>query len=156
MEQIGEFPAKFRLWAGIVFVGLAVPLWGSDEVSAVPYIPANCSGNELTLFPLAGKALVVPLPNNLSCVGFSPDGKSVFATDGPKPKVDHSRGLLKIEFNPVRTSVADSAVSMQGILSPDGRWAVDLPDHRGRLVLRDTHNATRTKTFGRAGTMKPA
>jgi len=156
MEHIGGLSANYRRLVGMVFIGLAVSSWGRERVPAVPYIPANCNRKELTLFPPEGKALVVPLPPDLICVGFSADGKSVFAIDVTKPKEDQA-SLLRIEFNPTRVSAADSAVSMQGDRSPDGKWVADLDNHgRGKLVLRDAHDATQTKVFGRGGIMKPA
>jgi hypothetical protein len=154
MEQTGWLPPNYRRLAGLVFIGLAVSSWG-DGLPAVSYIPANCAGKELTLFPPVGKALVVPLPPDLSCVGFSPDGKSVFANDVAKTKADQ-RSLLRIEFNPTRVSAADSAVSMQGDRSPDGKWVADLDHQRGQLVLRDAHDPTRAKALGRGGIMAPA
>jgi hypothetical protein len=154
MEQTGRHPGKHRRLAGWMFLVLAVSSRGRAGAPPDQYIPANCNGRELTLFPSGGQALVVPLPPQLSCVGFSTDGKSVFVTDVAKPKGE-PRNLLRIEFNPTRVSAADSPVSMQGNRSPDGKWVADLR-HRGRLVLRDAHDPTRTKSLGGGGVMTPA
>jgi hypothetical protein len=154
MEQTGGLPANFRRLASLVFIGLSVSLCGHARVLPIPYIPANCNRGTLTLFPPAGQALVVPLPPNLSCVGFSPDGKSVFAIDVTEPKAKPRR-LLRIEFNPTRVSATDSAVSMQGNRSPDDKWLADLDDQRQRLVLRNAHDPTRTKFLGHGGVMEP-
>jgi WD40-like Beta Propeller Repeat len=81
------------------------------------------------------------------------DGKSVFAFDATKPKTQPRR-LLKVEFNPTRVSTVDSAASMQGSRSPDGKWAADL-DRWQKLVLRDAHDPTRTKALGNGGVMEP-
>src|SRR5580658_459062 len=108
MEQAVVLPANLRRLASLAFIGLAVSLCGSD--GSLSYIPANCNGGELTLFPPVGQALVVSLPPDLKCVGFSPDGKSVFAVGIATPKGDQ-RSLSRIEFNPIRVSAADAAVS---------------------------------------------
>jgi hypothetical protein len=155
MEQTGWLSPNYRRSAGIVFIGLVVSWCGRAGSPAVSYIPANCNGAELTLFPGVGKALVVPLPPGLSCVGFGSDGKSVFARDVAKPKGDQ-RSLLRIELNPTRVSAADSEVSMQGIRSPDGKWVADLDHRRRKLALRDSKDPARTTALGRSGIMLPA
>jgi WD40-like Beta Propeller Repeat len=154
MEQTGGFLANFGRLAGLTSIGLIISLWGREAEPSAPYVPANCNRGELTVFPHEGQALVIPLPPGLRCVGFSPDGKSVLATDGAKP-TPKPRGWLRIEFNPTRVSAADSAVSMQGNRSPDGKWVADLEDRRQRLVIRDAHDPTQTRIFGHGGMMKP-
>ncbi len=115
----------------------------STAVAAAPLMPA-------------GHALVVSLPSGLNCEGFSPDGKSVFASEVAKPKGE-PRNLVRIEFNPTRVSAAEPAFSMQANRSPDGEWEADFEHRRrGRLVLRDAHDLTRSRILGRGGIMRPA
>src|SRR5579862_6040274 len=103
MKQTWRPPAKYRRLAGWMFLVLAVSSRGRAGAPPDQYILANCNGKELTLFPSRGQALAVPLPPDLSCVGFSTDGKSVFVIDVTKPKGE-PRNLLRIEFNPTRVS----------------------------------------------------
>jgi hypothetical protein len=133
VEKPGGIPAAGRRLASLALIGLAVSLWARDEAPPVPHVPANCDRGTLTLFPPTGPTLVVPLPTDLSCAGFSPDGRSIFAIDVTKPKVT-PRSLLRIEFNPSRVSAADSSVSMQGSRSPDGKWLAD-HDHRREIGI---------------------
>ena len=61
----------------------------------------------LNVFPFVGEALSIPLPINLGRMTYGPDGRSLYGFDGSleQPR----RGLLRIEFNPVRvTSVPGS------------------------------------------------
>ena len=153
MEQACGVRGDGRRLAGVVFICLAGSSWGRNAAPAVPYIPANCNRKEVTVFPSVGNARVIPLPPGLSCVGFSAEGKSVFAIDLAKPRGDQ-HSLLKVEFNPTRVSEPDPAASMQSNRSPDGKWVADLDNEK--LILRDAHDVTRTKGLGRGGIMEPA
>jgi len=142
-----HFHPTCRVLLLFLFIALA-----SARDRSYPYIPANCKGNELTLF-LSGQQTVVvslPLPASFECVGFSSDGKSVFATSH-----EHPTDLQRIEFNPTHISPACSNVSMQGNPSPDGKWTAEL-NVREKLVLVETGDASHTQALGRGGIMKPA
>jgi hypothetical protein len=138
----------------LLFFGFVASTLCRDRTTIERYIPANCDRQVLTIFPLKGTAVVVRLPVALECIGFSLDGKSVFAVDTSKPKAT-GRNVVRVEFNPTRVTVAGSPISMQSNRSPDGKWVADLDDRREKLVLRDASDPTNTRALGHGGTMAP-
>ena len=151
-----------RLLAVMAMTIFAATLHGRDRTAPNPYLPAHCGTQDLTLFPLKGKAVTIPLPLGLRCVGFSLDGKSLYAmaVDKANSEGDKGRsGLLKIEFNPTRVSpvanslglvsVANSAIPLQqDTWSPDGKWSF-YTRVRGILVLTDARDPARRRVLGR-------
>jgi hypothetical protein len=95
-----------RLLVVTILISAARSSENPYQYSPANYFRAPSNPSALTVYPLTGKAINVPLPFVPWLVAFGPDGKSLYATVGfdPRKEGDARRGLLKIEFNPSRVS----------------------------------------------------
>jgi hypothetical protein len=97
----------------------------------------------LSLFPIEGPALTVPLPaglpESLTLNAFGPDGKAIYVQ-----KADRSSdGIIKVEFKPARQSVVPGTVGLGTI------WNLTVSQPSGRIYVSGL-----SKTRGQCGTFE--
>jgi hypothetical protein len=116
-----------KLWF-LAVIASARLLAGQSE-----FRPANFTG-ELRLFPADNPATVIKIPFSLELVKFATDGRSLYASllSDPFTKLERMPGLVRIDFNPVRST---PVAGTQGFAIRD--FAVTR-DHR-KIVVSGHH-----------------
>ena len=92
------------------------------------------STKRLFLFPLEGKALSVPLPPlplDFGLLAYSPDGKALY---GKTIFPDSAKGLIKVEFDPIRTSIVPGSADF-------GIQGLTIPLQLDRIFLEGWHSS---------------
>ena len=78
------------------------------------YIHAGDDGPLLTLFPMAGSKVTIPLPADLRrdfrLIATSPDGKAIYGQKNDP--LGPTNAIIKIEFKPTRCSVVQGSVGL--------------------------------------------
>jgi hypothetical protein len=86
-------------------------------------------GPLLTLFPMDGKQIVVPLPamlpKNLRVNSFGPEGKTIYVQNASR----FQEGIRKIEFGPLRQSILPGSVGFGAI------WHLTVSQPSGRIFI---------------------
>jgi hypothetical protein len=94
------------LWLGAPVRAADYPAWLAADLNPDPPTP------EFALFPIRGPRLIVPLPESLrnrTISVFGAEGKAVCALT--------ARGIIKVEFNPLRQEIIPGSSEVSSIWS---------------------------------------
>ena len=108
---------------------LVVASCGSAEEAKgpYPYSPAFVDlHHQLWVFPFDAGAYTVPLPFTLSYVAYPADARSLYGVGAPMEQ--RPRGLLQIEFNPVRVAPVRGTSEL-------GMFSVAVPLERDEILV---------------------
>lgn len=125
LGQTGTQPVTVRCAAAAVIAIAWLNLCGSsqkngsfssltDSYSAAVYLSGNFRGvQRLLVFPLRGARFEIPLPFDLWCLSYGPDGKVLYGASAMiRPPNAERPGFFKVEFNPTRVTLLPGSLEL--------------------------------------------